>query len=259
MDRGELKTLLQRVTWIFATFFAIGLVMSAIATKESSNVSDLIINIEPLPDGNALINKGDILLAIDRSFGYKLVTSPLAAVDVERLERVLEDESFILDADVFFDAKNKLKINVVQREPILRVISNSGADYYLDKEGVKMPPSQHFTTRVLVTTGNVPPHTPGFHEQKKHKLKGIFELVQAIRKDEFLNPLIEQIHINNNGGFVLIPKVGKHKILFGKTDNLNSKLKRLKAFYGDVLPYEGWNKHKTIDLRFKGHVYARKR
>ena len=58
----------------------------------------------------------------------------------------------------------------------------------------------------------------------------------------------------------LIPKLGDQIIDFGYPDeNIQDKFKRLSVFYQDGLPYEGWNKYKSISLAFDGQVVAKKR
>lgn len=257
--KGEIQNTLKRLGWVVFFFMIAILVVSAIEKKKSSHARDISIEIAPLQDGNSLISKGDIMLSLKRSFGYELTGIPLGAVDVERVERVLEEEPFILDAEVFVDASNLINIGVVQREPILRVIDNNGLDYYLDDKGIKLPLSRHFTARVIVATGDIPPHSPDFRERKKHPLKDVFDLTNLILKDEFFKSLIEQIHLGSKGEFTLIPKVGRQKVLFGTFDNHEDKLWRLKKFYQQIMPYEGWRKYKSIDLRYKQQVVTKKR
>ena len=62
----------------------------------------------------------------------------------------------------------------------------------------------------------------------------------TILDDEFMSALVEQIHVSNQGEFTLIPKLGNQKILFGKHSNVLDKIDRLKVFYWEAIPYEGW-------------------
>jgi cell division protein FtsQ len=71
--------------------------------------------------------------------------------------------------------------------------------------------------------------------------------------------LIEQIYVSNTGEFTLIPKVGDQKILFGNYTNVKDKLENLKIFYQEGMPYEGWQKYRTINLKYKGQVVCERR
>jgi len=72
---------------------------------------------------------------------------------------------------------------------------------------------------------------------------------------------VEQIYVKTNGEFVLAPKVGDQVIHLGryKKETTQERLRRLKIFYREGLPYEGWRKYKSFDLRFSDQVIARKR
>ena len=121
-----------------------------------------------------------------------------------------------------------------------------------------MPLSEHFTARVLVATGNIPPYVPNFLERERHLMKDVFRLTGLVNKDEFLAPLIDQIHVSNQGELTLIPKVGDQKILLGRIYGIDDKLKNLKIFYKEGVPYEGWRKFDTYNLKYKGQVVAEK-
>lgn len=259
MKKADIIKTLQRLSWVAILFLVAILIISAIEKKQSSHAKDIAITITPLKSGNSLINEGDIHETLKKSFGYELTSIPIGAVNVERVERVLEADPFVLDAETYINANNRINIGVKQREPLLRIIDNNGLDYYLDEGGFKLPLSKHYTARVIVATGNIPPHIPNFLEKEKHVLKGIYDLTNLILNDLFYQSLIEQIYVSNKGEFTLIPKVGRQKILFGKIDNASDKLWRLKKFYEEAMPHENWHAYKAFDLRYKNQVIAKKR
>lgn len=254
---NNLSAMTKRLMWIALAFLVTALVFSMVAKKKTAIVKAVVVNVEPLSAEDYLINEADILLTIERSFGFPLETMPLGSVDIGRLERVLKEEPFVLEANAFIDAENVIKISIVQRQPILRVIDNNGFNYYLDKSAFKMPLSKHFSARVLVASGNIPPYMADFQKRKRHILKGLFDLAKRIKADPFLQPMIEQVYVNNRNELMLVPKVGKQKILFGKYTSVDDKLKRLEIFYTEAIPFEGWQKYKTIDLNFKGQIVAK--
>jgi cell division protein FtsQ len=256
--RPEHQRTLRKLGWIALLLVSLGAVFSAVEQKGESLAKEVVIDIKPLRNGERFIQPDDIRLLIERSFGYKMEGRSLVSIDVERLERVLEEDPFILDADAYLAANNKLKIRIIQREPILRVIDNNGFNYYLDINGVKMPPSPHFTARVLVATGNLPPYEPGFLEQKRNTLADAFRLTEILLQDEFFRPMIEQIHLSNRGEMILIPMVGGQKIAFGKFENTAEKLRNLRAFYKEILPYEGWRKYSEVSVQYAGQVVCRR-
>lgn len=254
----ELMKSLKRIGWIASLFFALIMIISAIERKQGSDVETVDISIEKLPGGYLLINEEDIRELINRSFGFDLEGQSLVNINVDRIERVLEDDPFVFNAEVNINARNQVQIDIKQREPILRIKDNNGLNYYVDKDGIKLPLSKHFTARLIVGSGSIAPHSPDFLERKQHTLKDIFQLTEVILKDEFWKSLVEQIHMIN-GEMTLIPKVGDQKIKFGRFENYEDKLWRLRKFYEEGIAYEGWQKYRTIDLRFKGQVVCEKR
>jgi cell division protein FtsQ len=174
------------------------------------------------------------------------------------MERVLEEDPFVEDAETYVDQRNVLHIRIRQRAPVLRVLDNNGGNYYLDKNGAKMPPSKNFTARVLVGTGNIAPYTPEFRQKKRNTLKDLFTLTNAIQKDEFLSAFVQQIHVGNTGEFILVPLIGDQRIVLGSVRRLDDKIRRLKIFYREAMPYTGWRQYETINLKYNGQVVCRK-
>ena len=251
---------LKKVAWLVLVLLTAGIVISAVENKKNSNAGQVLISIADLSNGKTLINNDDVLLMIERSFGYNLEGVPLAGLDVERVERVLQDDSFIKEADVYVDALNKINISVTQREPVLRIIDKNDFNYYLDNEGYKIPTSSHYSAKVLVATGNISPYIEDFLETKnENSLRNIFKLSNKIAENEFLHAQIEQIYVNSLGEIILVPMIGNQKILLGPYEDIDNKLERLETFYKEGIPYVGWNKYKTINLKFKDQVVCKTR
>lgn len=260
MNKNDLNITLKRASWLLALFFSIAIILSAVQRRESSLVEGVAVDIAPLEGGNTLIKPEDVKLTIERTFGTPIEGLPLSTIDVERIEEVLEEDPFVVNADAYVDSRSRVNVKISQREPMLRVIDNNGLNYYLDAAGNKMPLSKHFAARVLVATGNLPPHDPRFLErEKRNRLQDAFELSKTLLADEFFKALIEQIYVSNTGEFTLIPKVGDQKILFGNYTNVKDKLENLKIFYQEGMPYEGWQKYRTINLKYKGQVVCEKK
>ncbi|MEL6639321.1 MAG: cell division protein FtsQ [Bacteroidota bacterium] len=253
------RQMFKRLLWIAMGFLVAALILSAVERKSTRNANEVLIQIRELPDGNTLVNREDILLTLERSFGHRLVGVPLGAIDMNRVERVLEEEPFVLNADAFIDAAGKIHIELTQREPILRVIDKNGLNYYLDPSGRKMPLSPHFTARVLVATGNIPPFVPDFQKRKRHVLKDLFALTNTILDDDFMRVMVEQVYRSETGSYTLIPKLGYQKIVLGPYEAIDEKLERLRVFYREGIPYEGWQKYSTINLTFDGQVVCKRR
>jgi cell division protein FtsQ len=55
--------------------------------------------------------------------------------------------------------------------------------------------------------------------------------------------------------------LGRQKIVFGSaetSEEVRDKFNRLKVFYKEAMPFEGWNKYTEISLKYEGQVVCRK-
>lgn len=252
--------MLTKLLWVVGGILLTMMIISAVSQKRESVTKSIIINVETLPDSSKLITEKDILTTLTRSMGRNPEGMPIEELDLKRMEeRVLEKDPFISDADVFVDARSRLHIDIKQREPFLRIIDAGGRNYYLDKDGRYMPTSINFTARVPVATGYIPSYTPEYREKKNGTLRHLFAFAEKIHNDEFMSALTEQIFVNKKREFIVIPKIGKQKLLFGKNRDVEEKFKRLKIFYAEGMPYEGWQKFATINLQYEGQVVCKRK
>ena len=252
-----LQNMFKRMGMIIGLFLLAVLIISAAQKKQQSTPVETIVHIKPLESGHSLVTAKDIRLTIERTFGQTLEEQPIAVLDVELVEKVLRKDPFLKDVDVYLDAERQLHIDIEQREPLLRVRDKHNQQYYLDDFGNRLPLSDHFTARVLVATGAIPSFIEEYKTENRHALKHVFELAQIINKDPFYAPMIEQIHVKRNNELVIIPKLGKQKILLGKPGEYVQKLKKLKIFYHEGIPYAGWDRYKEINLEYNGQVVCR--
>lgn len=248
-----------RIAWTAGLILLSVVVIAAVKRKSHAEIEAIQAQIQPMSNGFNLIRQADVEEILHKGFGFSLRGVHFDELDVNRVERVLEADPFIREAEAYVDGENVLQLHIRQREPLMRIIDSRNANYYLDKTGVRMPLSRHFTARVIVATGNIPPFSPDFEKRKKYLLKDVYELGKYIEENAFLHALIEQIYVNKEGEMLLIPKVGHQKILLGPVEGKEDKLYRLEQFYRQALPYEGWDKYKLINLKYKNQIICKKR
>jgi cell division protein FtsQ len=243
-----------RIAWVLGGIIFFLILAAAANRKNDLTVVATVVKVEPLDGGNFLIDSSDVIRLIRRNLDATIDDQSAGALDVDRIERFLEEDPFVKNAEVVITANSKVKIFIEQREPIMRVMDAMGAQYYVDKDGFRVPLSKHFTARTLVANGNIQPHTPDFMEKKRHGMKDLFQLASLIANDDLWKAMIEQVYVTNRHEFVMIPKVGDQSIVLGKFENVDEKLERLKIFYLEGMSREGWNKYRKIDLRYDGQV-----
>ncbi len=249
----------RKVYWLVGVIAVLLLIFFAASRRTKATVSSMQVFITHLPDGTDLIKEQDVKIIIKKSFDFDVNEAAIGAIDVARVEQVLELDPFVQNAEVFITANNTLSIKIQQREPILRILDDNGMNYYLDKNGIKMPPSKYSSARVPIATGAIAPYVVNFRTKKQYLLKDVFDLVLRLNQDEWLAANVQQIHVNAVGEFTLIPLIGDQKIMLGNLQDLEDKLSRLKVFYDQAMPYEGWRKYATINLKYKGQIVCKKK
>jgi cell division protein FtsQ len=82
---------------------------------------------------------------------------------------------------------------------------------------------------------------------------------RLIKKVKQYFELIKQIDVDEKGDLFIIPRIGQHEIAFGKPDNIESKFKKLMAFYEHIIPNAGWDMYSTINLQYTDQIVCTKR
>lgn len=247
------KSVLKIVIFgLLVAFMVISLAFSS-GHLSKVNCDELLVII---PDGSPrFLNEEEIIKLIKKA-DAKLFEKKLNAINTEQLERELKKEAAIKNIEVFrrvvgdsMDFKGKLLVEVKQRNPILRII-NDKEDFYLDKEGVRIPASREFTAKVLVVNG---------HLDEKFAREELLPLVAFIDEDEFWKAQIEQLQIKTNGEIIIAPLVGDQLIEFGDAKDFRKKLRNLKALYEQAFPKTGWDCYSRINLKYSNQVVCTKK
>ena len=177
-----------------------------------------------------------------------IIGSNAASINKENLENLINKIPSVKNAEAFNSLSGCLHLDIEQRKPIVRLLKGKG--FYIDEEGKRMPLSSNYTARVLVISG---------HIKDKMIETELIPLVNFITKDEFWSSQINQIYVDSNDEYILIPRVGGQKIELGKIDNFERKFSKLFALYKDGFSTVGWNKYKKINLKYENQIVCTKR
>ena len=244
--------------WLFVALCALIVLYAAAQMQRETRCAGLEIRIKQHQD-SFFIDQSDVESMIREEAHGNNLTLPDKDIDLQQIEAHLESNPYIAKAEAYIDANQKLWVDIEQHQPIVRIIDARNLDYYLSKEGNKMPATNNFTSRVPVATGNINDNGKDTGKIALPPLQNIFQLAQIIDNDQFLKSLVEQIYAAPNGDLILIPKIGNHEIIIGNLDNIEEKIKNLHVFYQEALPNVGWDKYQSINLKFKGQIVAKRR
>ena len=207
------------------------------------------------PNSPRFLDEEEISEMIEKS-GEPIIGHRLSAINIEKLETKLSTFTTLNNVEIYrkVDARGwsfngKLVINVDERTPVLR-IKNANEDYYLDREGIKIPVSSKYIETIMIASGTFPDET-----MKNNLLK----MTDFINKNEFWKAQIEQVLILPNGELMLLPQVGDYLIEFGKPEDYELKFRNLKAVYQQGFKNFGWNKYKAISVKYQNQVVCTKK
>ncbi len=261
-DKGKFIRKTKRIGIVFFwVAMGVALVVSlAFVNREKDEIkcSKIIVNIEP--DEELQFVDRDMILKAIRTDGNenKIIGQKLTSLNITDLEHRLEANKLIQDAEVFTDMNGIIHINIWQRQPVLRIFNTHAESFYIDQNGGKMPAITEFTARVPVATGNIFERYQDSDSLHSFMAKELFKIATYVDKDAFWKAQIEQIFVNAENEMVLIPKIGDHTIVFGTTENMENKFNHLMLFYREALSRVGWEKYKSIDLRFNNQIVCKK-
>lgn len=217
--------------------------------------------------GNAFVTDADVMTML-MSKGDSLIGSQLINIPIATYERLITNHPSIKKAEVYTQLNGTLAVSVQQRQPILRVITANNESFYIDEEGFVMPTSTNYTARVPIASGNITDDlyrirtasfaAPSDSLAATTKLDDLYKLTMFLRQDEFWNAQIQQLHLDENNEILMIPRVGKHKILLGDVKNLEARFNKLWIFYQKGLNRAGWDQYHTINLKYKDQVICSK-
>ena len=225
-----------------------------------------------------LIVQDEISLLTEKELMNELKTKQLyreglvkSELKVDEIESYIRRMNEVLSADVYMELDGRWHIDVETRRPIARVVAHEIDEFYVDNDFELMRLSPYSRPKVLVFTGmeSLIKTSSQYGEIiNNDSLKTIFKLDQIYRisnyvcNDTFYNAQIVQVHYTKKDGFVLIPRVGGQKIIFGDAvsdEMVEDKFKKLTTFYDEVIPFEGWDKYELINLKYKDQIVAKKK
>jgi cell division protein FtsQ len=251
----DIPVLRERIIWTVTMCVIAILMVASIQRKVNSEVSKLIVNIEPLKGKKNLIGPQEVRKTINDFLGVDVENVNVNNLNINELEELFIADKRVKLVDLYVDGKSRLNVDLKQRVPLVRIMDGSNKSYYLDEDGNQVPVVKNSAIRVPLATGQFELYEEQvFRSEKPYRLRQVFNLAKKIKNDPFMEALVEQIDVNEKGDLVVLPKIGRHEIVLGDDKDLDTKFDNLKIMYKEGLPREGWRKYHTLLLNYKGQV-----
>jgi len=246
--------------WVAISGGMLTLLIAAVGKQKRNTCKDYVIAIKG-NDESLFLSDEEVLKTLKTATNGNIKGQSKKSFNLLRLENLLEENQWVKEAQLYFDNRDILHVSVTERTPIARIFTSGGKSFYIDDEAQKMKLS---TKRIAVL-----PVFTGFPD-KNLKIKedsillnDIKITAQLINTDSFWTAQVAQIDVkpsesDQSWEFEMIPVVGNHIIKLGNGQNIAQKFNRLFIFYKEVLSRTGFNKYKTIDVRYAGQVIGGK-
>lgn len=255
--RYNSKRIFGNLLWALLGFATVVLLGAAMSLRNNKHCKGVNINISGVQN-NFFIDKKEISNILEALCGGALTGKTLGSFNLAAIENTLKKDQWIKNAELFFDNNEVLRVDVIEREPVARIFTNTGSSFYLDTALARLPLSDKSSARVPVFS-NFPAQANTVTKADSNLLNDVKNISNYILKDPFWMAQIDQVDITADRTFEMIPKVGNQIIVFGNADNYEEKFDNLLTFYKQVATKVGWNKYSKINVQYKSQVVAVKR
>ena len=239
----------MRINWKFIKgLFLVGLVLFLYAFSSFKNNSRPIssVNVQFTGEDNVFITPEMVNKLLIQS-QEKLYFVPKDAIDLRKMEFLLESNDMIKSAQVYLTVNGEVRAKVEQKLPIARV--SYGDVFYIDEDGFRMPLSSQHSARVPLVYGIV----------GEADLETVYKVALMVYNDSFLKTYVTEIHQNENKEISLKLRLLDFEVLVGTLYNLEIKLQNLKAFYQKAKKDKMLDVYKSVNLQFENQVVCTKK
>lgn len=247
---------IRREIKVAVSLLAISFLIAFSERKQGGSVcKDIVVELDNL-HGNHFLDEADVMKLVEGS-GQKIKGVGIDRIDLKTIEKKIKYDKHILDAELFGDLKGNLIVNVELRRPIARIVQSDAPDAYIAEDGVVMPVSEKYTSRVILISG---PFVKKFLEDedltKSEEGIQLKQMIEFINEDDFWKAQIAQLDINSNGKITIYPQITGQRVEFGRAENFETKFKKLMIFYKEILPQRGWTRYERVNLEYEGQIIA---
>lgn len=180
-------------------------------------------------------------------------------INLDGLEKRVMRNRLIKKCEIYEDLSGNLVVAIQQQNPVGRLISTaSEAQYkdaskggYLTDTGELIQLSSRFTARTVLLSGEF------FNNAKNLKSvqgQSLSAFLKDLQQNPFWKSQIAEVIVAKDAEMTLIPQVGQHEIDFGLPNEATIKFEKLKIFYKNILPHQGWEKYRRVSVKFKNQI-----
>ena len=222
--------------------------------QQSVVIKDVVVDLDNLNE-NHFLDEADIAKLVQND-GQKITGKKTGEINLKKIETKLKYDKHIQDAELYSDLKGNLVVNVEMRRPVARIVQSDAPDAYIAEDGVIMPVSEKYTSRVVLVSGHVKGLLESQDLNKTEEGKQLLSMIEFVNDDKFWKAQVAQLDISSNGKITIYPQMTGQRVEFGKPENIELKFNKLMIFYKHILPQRGWTKYERVNLEYEGQIIA---
>lgn len=211
---------------------------------------------------NKFITKSTIKHYLDSTYPGHIGTK-IMDMDLTMVEELMKQKSAVKTCQAYTQKDSILYIVLTQRNPVLR-FQRGDTGFYADMDGRLFSLQENHTSEVPMIDGNIPLSEEDcktgavLSAEKQEWVKEMIALTTYLENDPVWKNRIVQIHIDEDNNMIMIPRVGKERFIIGDGTGIQSKLRKIEAYYKSIVPDKGEGYYRSIDLRFDGQIVCTK-
>ena len=226
---------------IFFGLTLIGLILLSAFAHQQNKLREIgHISIDFKSDGPKFLSHSTVNKLLIQNIG-ELSCETKDSLDLIKLEALLENTPYILNAEVFCFPEGTLGINILEKKPLVMIQGDN--TYYLDNFGSKFPISESYSPLVPVFIG----------ELNSFDKNNLLALVNFFNEDPFLKSELKTIYHKSNSFFVGLRSYD-FEVEIGSISKTSDKLLKLKVFCAYQDNNELEKKYKLISLKYKNQI-----
>ena len=211
----------------------------------------VVVRIDAHQGGEPLFLSPDGIVDELTRHGIVLKGRPLDSIDLRGIEKTLSSLSVYEQVEAFIaPSSSTLQIRLKEKHPLFIVQDRTGKSHYVTEGRGTISVRQGFATYLPVVSGDL---------DLQYATSDVYDLMAVLRRDSDLVDYFGQVYVDALDGIVLIPRIGRTRVVIGKTTDWEEKLRKWRIFASSVLPRRGMNAFAYVNLDYAGQVVARDR
>lgn len=192
-------------------------------------------------DASTFVTRAGIMKELETHNIYpegKLIMS----LDIDSIERVLARCDYLESAECYVSDINHLVVEVRQYVPVMRVYDRGDSTvYYVNHQGKRFAVDGRYHIDVPVVEGDF---TGSFQPVR------LLPLLRYVDSDASLKGLVSMYVVRDSNNVCFVPTICGHIVNMGRVEGWESKFKKLRLFYDNVMSKKGWDSYTEVSLKW---------